>query len=170
MTAIAVIVNGGGGGIEPRVLMVASLTVATVDGGGNNGIFTTTSYNNDRHSRPHCPRPCPPLDKDQMVGWKARHDASLSSLPWSLLLMTSLSPLAGWRRQERWPWQQARPNPDIHGQKEVGDTTIPWAWSNKNKHKNKKKNKHKINNSGGNVTASTPADSYAHAATAAASA
>jgi hypothetical protein len=44
------------------------------------------------------------------------------------------------------------------------DTTTPLAWSNKNKNKNK----NKINNSGGNVTASMPADSYARAATAAA--
>jgi hypothetical protein len=46
------------------------------------------------------------------------------------------------------------------------DTTTPLAWSNKNK--NKSKNKNKINNSGGNVTAFAPADSYACAATAAA--
>jgi hypothetical protein len=48
------------------------------------------------------------------------------------------------------------------------DTTTPLAWSNKNKDKNK--NRNKINNSGGNVTASAPADSYTRAATVAASA
>jgi hypothetical protein len=47
------------------------------------------------------------------------------------------------------------------------DTTTPSAWSNKNKNKNK--NKNIINNSGGNVTASAPEDSYPRAATAAAS-
>jgi hypothetical protein len=50
------------------------------------------------------------------------------------------------------------------------DITTPSAWSNKNRNKNKNKNKHKnknknknknkTNNSGGNITASAPADSY----------
>jgi hypothetical protein len=50
----------------------------------------------------------------------------------------------------------------------------PSAWSNKNRNKNKNKNKNKnrnkIYNSGGNITTSAPADSYARAATADASA
>jgi hypothetical protein len=68
MAAIAVVIDGGGSGIEPTAPMVALSTVAAVDGSGNDGVFTTTSYNNDCHPCPHCPRPCPPLDKDWMAG------------------------------------------------------------------------------------------------------
>jgi hypothetical protein len=52
------------------------------------------------------------------------------------------------------------------------DTTTPLTWSNKNRNRNNNKNKNrkKINNSGGNVTASAPADSYTRAATTDASA
>jgi hypothetical protein len=52
---------------------------------------------------------------------------------------------------------------NIRGREEVGHHD-PSAWSNKNKKQKQ------INNSDGNVTASVPAASYAHAATAAASA
>jgi hypothetical protein len=48
------------------------------------------------------------------------------------------------------------------------NTMIPLGWSNKNRNKNK--NKNNINYSGGNVTASVPADSYACAAAPAVSA
>jgi hypothetical protein len=60
-------------------------------------------------------------------------------------------------------------NPDIHGREEVGYHDPIGVEQQKQKQKQKKsKSKKKINNSGGNVTASTPADSYARAATAAA--
>jgi hypothetical protein len=68
MAAIAVVIDGGSSGIKPTALMAASLTVAAVDGGGNDGIFTTNSYNNDRH--PHHHQPCSrlPSDKDLTAG------------------------------------------------------------------------------------------------------
>ena len=91
--AIAVIVNGGGGGIEPMAPMAVSLIVAAVDGGSNNSIFTNASHNNACHPHPH--RPCPPLDKDQMVEWRAHCDLSHSSFPRLLSLVPSLSPLTG---------------------------------------------------------------------------
>jgi hypothetical protein len=68
MVAIAVVVNEGGSGIEATVLMAVSSTVVAVDGGGNDGFFTTNSHDHDRHSCPHCPCPCPPLDEDQRGG------------------------------------------------------------------------------------------------------
>jgi hypothetical protein len=73
---IAVIVVSGSSGIEPTAPMAALSTLAVVDGSSNDGVFTTTSYDNDRNPCPHCPRPHPPLDKDQTAGWRARRDAS----------------------------------------------------------------------------------------------
>jgi hypothetical protein len=92
---MAVVNNGGSGGIEPMVLMAASSTVAAVDAGSNVGVFTTASHDNNHHPCPHHPRPCPPLDKDLMAGWRARRNASHLLLPQSLLLAPSLSPLTG---------------------------------------------------------------------------
>jgi hypothetical protein len=48
MAAIAVVVAGGGSGIEPTAPMAVSSTVAAVDGSGDNGVFTTTSYDDNR--------------------------------------------------------------------------------------------------------------------------
>jgi hypothetical protein len=80
MAAIAVVVDNGSGEIEPTAPIVASSTVAAVCGSSNDGAFTTASHDNNRHSYPHyprpCPRPCPPLDKDWMAGWRVCHDAS----------------------------------------------------------------------------------------------
>ena len=67
MVAIAVVINGSGGGIELTAPMVASLMVAAVDGGSDDGIFPTASHKDNRHHPPHRPRPCPPLDEDQMA-------------------------------------------------------------------------------------------------------
>jgi hypothetical protein len=92
MAAIAVVVDGGNNGIDSTAPIAALSTVAAVDGGGNNGIFTTSYYNNYRHPPPHCPRPHPLSDKDQTAGWRARCDASHSSLP-RLLSFAPLSPL-----------------------------------------------------------------------------
>jgi hypothetical protein len=105
--AIAVVVDGGGSEIEPTALMAAFSTVAAVDGGGNDGVFTDTSHDNDRHPCLH--RPCPSSDKDQMARWRARCDTSHSLLPWSLLLVPSLSPLMVRRHQGRQPRQHTRP-------------------------------------------------------------
>jgi hypothetical protein len=91
--AIAVVVDGSGNGIEPTVLILASLTVVVVDGGRDDGVFTNASHDNDRHPRPH--RPHPPLDKDWMVGWRVRRDASHLSSPRSSSLVSSLSPVTG---------------------------------------------------------------------------
>ncbi len=65
--------------------------MAAVDGGGNNGIFTTAAHDDDRHPCPHCLYPCPPSDKDWIAGWRACRDTSLLLLPWSSLLVPSLS-------------------------------------------------------------------------------
>ncbi len=76
MAAIAVVVDGGDDGIDSKAPMAVSLTIGAVDGGGNDGVFTTRYNNNYCHTHPHRPRPCPLLDKDRMVGWRACYDAS----------------------------------------------------------------------------------------------
>jgi hypothetical protein len=73
--AIAVVVNGSIGGIEPTAPMAVLSMVAAVDGGGNDGIFTTPSHDKDHHICLHCHLPCPPLDEDWTVGWRAHCDA-----------------------------------------------------------------------------------------------
>ncbi len=139
--AIAVVVDGGGGGIEPTALMVVSLTMAVVDGGSNNGVFTTTSYNKDYHPCPHRPCLCPPLDKDQMAGWRVCHDASHLLSPWLLLLVPSLSLLAGQWRQGQQPQTDEAVTP-ISTAGKRWDTMTPLAWINK-KQKQKEKEKEK---------------------------
>jgi hypothetical protein len=102
-SAIAVVINGGSSGIELMAPIAALPTVAAVDGGSNDGVFTTASHDDDRHPCPHCPCPCPPLDKDQTAQWRVHCDASHLLLPCSLLLAPSLSPLVGRRHQEQRP-------------------------------------------------------------------
>jgi hypothetical protein len=110
MVAIAVIINSGGGGVEPTAPMAATLMVAAVDSGGNNGIFITASHDNDRHPHSNHPCPCPPSDKDWMVGWRACRDMSHLLLPRLLSLLPLLSPLVVQRHQGRQPQRQTRPS------------------------------------------------------------
>jgi hypothetical protein len=81
MAVIGVVFDGVSSGIEPTAPMLASSTVAAVDGSGIHGIFTTTYYNDDQHPYPHHSHPCPPLDKEGTAGWRAHRDASHLSLP-----------------------------------------------------------------------------------------
>jgi hypothetical protein len=76
MAAMAVVVNDGSGGIELAAPMAALSTVAAVNDSSDDGIFTTTSYNNNKHPCPHYPHPCLPLDKEGTVGWRACRGAS----------------------------------------------------------------------------------------------
>jgi hypothetical protein len=145
--------------------MVALSTVAVVDGGSDNGIFTTSYYNNDHHPCPHCPCSCPLLDKDQMAGWRVHRDASHAMVAIVDAIFVSTHGMTAPRTMAVATDEAATPIPTA-GKR--WDTMTPSAWSNKIKNKNKNKNKNKIYNSGRNVTASMPADSYSYAAAAAA--
>jgi hypothetical protein len=159
MAAIVVIVDNGNNGIDLMAPMVVLLTVVAVDGSGNNGVFTTSYYDNDRHPRPHCPRPRPLLDKDQRQGGGRAVMCLIGHCHgcphWCHLCLYSQDDGA---KDDGHGDRRGR-NPNIHGREEVGHH-FPAVWSTKNKNINKNKNKNKINNSGGNVTASTPTDSF----------
>ncbi len=158
--ALAVIIDGRDGGIEPTVPIAALLTVVAVDGGSNNGIFTTASHNNDHHPVSHCPCPCPPLDKDWIARWRAHRVVSHLLSPWSLFVGAIFVSTRRMAVPRTLAAETDEANVPISVAGKRWNTMTPLVWSNK---------KNKINYSGSNIATSALADSYARAATTAAS-
>ncbi len=104
---------------------------------GNNGFFTTTSHNDDHYPCLHHPPPRPPSDDDWLAGWRACRDMSHLPLPWSSLLVPSLSPLTEQWRQGQLPWQQTRPSRRYPRPGRGGTPQTHWHGATKTKTKTK---------------------------------
>jgi hypothetical protein len=117
--------------------MSALLTVAVVDGNGNNGVFTTASYNDDQHPRPH--PPCPPSDKDWTSGWRAHHDASHVSFVVVMVVIVGaiFVSTCGMMAPKMTATATDKAVMLTSTVRKRWDTTTLSAWSNQNKNKNK---------------------------------